>query len=54
MFDGVLCGVGVQQTINGANPRAGRYALKFDLVSEGVDWFERCGSATTTVPFTVR
>jgi hypothetical protein len=27
---------------------AGRYALKFDLVSEGIDWFERCGSSTTT------
>ncbi len=27
----------------------GRYRLKFDLVSEGVDWFESCGSATTTV-----
>jgi hypothetical protein len=26
----------------------GRYALKFDLVSEGIDWFEACGSATTT------
>jgi hypothetical protein len=26
----------------------GRYQLKFDLVNEGVDWFERCGSATTT------
>ena len=26
----------------------GRYALKFDLVSEGIDWFERCGSQTTT------
>ena len=22
----------------------GRYALKFDLVSEGIDWFEACGS----------
>src|SRR4029453_12269486 len=22
----------------------GRYALKFDLVSEGIDWFESCGS----------
>lgn len=32
----------------------GRYALKFDLVSEGVDWFERCGSETTMVPFDVR
>jgi len=27
---------------------SGRYALKFDLVSEGIDWFERCGSQTTT------
>ena len=26
----------------------GRYTLKFDLVSEGIDWFERCGSQTTT------
>jgi hypothetical protein len=26
---------------------AGRYALKFDLVSEGIDWFESCGSPTT-------
>ena len=26
----------------------GRYTLKFDLVSEGIDWFERCGSPTTT------
>lgn len=25
----------------------GRYALKFDLVSEGIDWFEACGSPTT-------
>ena len=28
-------------------PRAGRYAIKFDLVFEGVDWFEKCGSETT-------
>lgn len=27
---------------------AGRYALKFDLVYEGIDWFEACGSETTT------
>jgi hypothetical protein len=27
----------------------GRYSLKFDLVSEGVDWFEHCGSATTVM-----
>jgi hypothetical protein len=26
----------------------GRYTLKFDLVSEGIDWFEACGSPTTT------
>jgi hypothetical protein len=25
----------------------GRYNLKFDLVSEGIDWFEACGSPTT-------
>ena len=25
----------------------GRYSLKFDLVSEGIDWFEACGSPTT-------
>jgi MoaA/NifB/PqqE/SkfB family radical SAM enzyme len=26
----------------------GRYALKFDLVCEGIDWFEKAGSPTTT------
>jgi hypothetical protein len=26
----------------------GRYRIKLDLVNEGVDWFERCGSPTTT------
>lgn len=26
----------------------GRFRLKFDLVSEGIDWFEACGSPTTT------
>jgi len=26
----------------------GRYALKFDMVAEGIDWFEACGSPTTT------
>lgn len=31
----------------------GRYALKFDLVSEGIDWFEACGSPTTTKPLIV-
>jgi hypothetical protein len=28
--------------------KSGRYQLKFDLVSEGIDWFEACGSPTTT------
>ena len=32
----------------------GHYALKFDLVSEGIDWFESCGSPTTTRSFVVR
>jgi hypothetical protein len=32
----------------------GRYALKFDLVSEGIDWFERCGSDTTVKTLLVR
>ena len=26
----------------------GRYRLKLDLVSEGIDWFEACGSPTTS------
>ena len=30
-----------------APPQRGRYSLKFDLVSEGIDWFEACGSQTT-------
>ncbi|MGQ0735581.1 MAG: radical SAM protein [Acidobacteriota bacterium] len=32
----------------------GRYTLKFDLVSEGIDWFEACGSPTTTAALVVR
>jgi hypothetical protein len=31
-----------------------RYTLKFDLVSEGIDWFESCGSPTTTRSLWVR
>ena len=31
----------------------GRYQLKFDLVSEGIDWFESAGSPTTVVDFVV-
>jgi len=37
-----------------APTQTGRYALKFDLVSEGIDWFERCGSPTTLKPLVVR
>lgn len=32
----------------------GRYQLKFDLVSEGIDWFEACGSTPTVKPLVVR
>ena len=32
----------------------GRYALKFDLVSEGIDWFEACGSQPTIKSLLVR
>jgi hypothetical protein len=31
----------------------GQYLLKFDLVSEGIDWFESCGSPTTTTTLVV-
>jgi hypothetical protein len=31
-----------------APEKPGRYLLKFDMVSEGIDWFEACGSPTTT------
>jgi MoaA/NifB/PqqE/SkfB family radical SAM enzyme len=37
-----------------APDRPGRYTLKFDLVSEGIDWFEHCGSPTTTRTLWVR
>jgi MoaA/NifB/PqqE/SkfB family radical SAM enzyme len=34
--------------------KPGRYTLKFDLVSEGVEWFEKCGSPTTLKPLWIR
>jgi len=37
-----------------APDRPGRYSLKFDLVSEGIDWFEHCGSPTTVKRMWVR
>jgi hypothetical protein len=39
--------VNVPMTLT-APQQKGRYNLKFDLVSEGIDWFEACGSQTTT------
>jgi radical SAM family protein len=39
--------VNVPMTLT-APQQKGRYNLKFDLVSEGIDWFEACGSPTTT------
>ena len=38
--------VNVPMTLT-APQQKGRYNLKFDLVSEGIDWFEACGSQTT-------
>jgi MoaA/NifB/PqqE/SkfB family radical SAM enzyme len=32
---------------------AGRYRIKLDLVNEGIDWFERCGSEPTERPLWV-
>jgi hypothetical protein len=37
-----------------APEQPGRYALKFDLVSEGIDWFEKCRSPTTSRALWVR
>jgi hypothetical protein len=31
----------------------GHYLLKFDLVSEGIEWFEQAGSPTTLKPLVV-
>ncbi len=39
--------IDVEMTMT-APAKPGRYGLKFDLVSEGIDWFEACGSETTT------
>ena len=41
---GATTDVAIEMT---APPDSGRYGLKFDLVSEGIDWFEACGSPTT-------
>jgi SAM-dependent methyltransferase len=46
---------GHSQTVDFAltPPQPGDYLLEFDLVSEGVSWFEMNGSATATVAVTV-
>jgi MoaA/NifB/PqqE/SkfB family radical SAM enzyme len=50
----VLPGASVTVPIRITAPeRPGRFALKFDLVYEGIDWFEACGSPTTTKPLWV-
>lgn len=47
-------GAGVDLTVTlPPLPKAGRYVLKFDLVNEGVDWFEKCGSPTSSHPLWV-
>jgi hypothetical protein len=51
----VAPGASVDVTIDVAMPREpGRYQLKFDLVSEGIDWFEACGSEPTVKTLIVR
>jgi MoaA/NifB/PqqE/SkfB family radical SAM enzyme len=37
-----------------APKKPGNYMLKFDLVSEGIDWFENNGSPTTLKPLVVK
>jgi len=42
----VHCGAAAVTVQLPALDAPGRYRVKLDLVSEGVDWFERCGSPT--------
>jgi molecular chaperone DnaK len=50
----VALGAAIQAQALTAPAQPGRYALKFDLVSEGIDWFEHCGSETTVKKLWVR
>jgi hypothetical protein len=51
----VAAGASADVTIEIPGPQApGRYRLKFDLVSEGIDWFEACGSEPTVKDLIVR
>ncbi len=48
-------GASVDVAIEIVAPKSpGNYLLKFDLVSEGIDWFENNGSPTTVKPLVVR
>jgi hypothetical protein len=53
--DTIGAGASAQVTVRfPAIEEPGRFSIKFDLVYEGVDWFERCGSETTTRTLWVR
>jgi hypothetical protein len=47
---GEMAGVAIELP---AIAEAGEYWLKFDMVSEGIDWFENGGSPVVWVPFVV-
>jgi len=49
----VAGGASVEVPIELPAPPPGSYQLRFDLVSEGIDWFEACGSEVTTRRFVV-
>ncbi len=49
----VAGGASVEVPIELSPPPPGAYQLRFDLVSEGIDWFEACGSEVTTRAFVV-
>jgi len=49
----VAGGASLEVPIELPAPPPGAYRLRFDLVSEGIDWFEACGSEVTTRPFVV-
>jgi MoaA/NifB/PqqE/SkfB family radical SAM enzyme len=53
--DTIAAGANAKVTVRfPAIDEPGRFSIKFDLVCEGVDWFERCGSETTTRTLWVR
>jgi hypothetical protein len=50
----VAPGQQVALTVSCAAPEsAGTYAMKLDMVAEGLTWFEPQGSATVTIPLVV-